>query len=231
MINSKKEFIKLFETYSKNITGKNVSAINDYQCFLVTCYVVRMLSQGMHVENRERVKNEVLKDIYYFSMEFLLGRLLNVYLINLGIRDLVKDGLNDLGLNLDTILEYEKDPGLGNGGLGRLAACFMDSLASLGINAMGMGVRYRFGLFKQKIVNGEQIEVADNWLDTIYPWESKRDDRIVKVHFGGKVDREYKNGKIRRRIRRRFRRRYANAKAYERGSENASRNGKGTKRA
>ena len=196
MISSKKDFIKVFETSSKNIIGKNVSALNEYQCFLVTCYVVKMLSQGIHVENRERVKNEVMKDIYYFSMEFLLGRLLNVYLINLGIRDIVKDGLADLGFNLDAILEYERDPGLGNGGLGRLAACFMDSLASLGINAMGMGVRYRFGLFKQKIVDGEQIEVADNWLDTMYPWESKRDDRIVKVRFGGKVDREYKNGKI-----------------------------------
>ena len=196
MISTKKDFIKVFESYSKNITGKNVSAISDYQCFLITCYVVRMLSQDIHAENRERVKKEVLKDIYYFSMEFLLGRLLNVYLINLGIRDIVKDGLNDLGFDLDTILEYERDPGLGNGGLGRLAACFMDSLASLGINAMGMGVRYRFGLFKQKIVNGEQVEVADNWLDTIYPWETKKEDRTVKVRFGGKVDREYKNGKI-----------------------------------
>ena len=196
MISTKKEFIKVFEAGAKSITGKNVSAINDYQCFLVTCNVVRMLSQDIHVENRERIKNEMMKDIYYFSMEFLLGRLLNVYLINLGIRDIVKEGLADLGFDLDTILEYERDPGLGNGGLGRLAACFMDSLASLGINAIGMGVRYRFGLFKQKIVDGEQIEVADNWLDTMYPWESKRDDRIVRVKFGGKVDREYKNGKI-----------------------------------
>ena len=196
MINSKKEFEKLFEAVAKSTIGKNVSAINDYQAFLVVCNAVKILSQGIHVENREKIKKELQKDIYYFSMEFLLGRLLNVYLINLGIRDIVKEVLEDFGFDLEKICEFEKDPGLGNGGLGRLAACFMDSLASLGINAMGMGVRYRFGLFKQKIVDGEQIEVADNWLDTVYPWETKRDERICKVRFGGRVDREYKDGKI-----------------------------------
>lgn len=196
MINSKKDFIKEFENVSKSLIGKNASAINEYQCFLVTCNVIKILAQSIHAENREKIRKEQMKDIYYFSMEFLIGRLLNVYLINLNIKDIVKEGLADLGFDLDNILQYEKDPGLGNGGLGRLAACFMDSLASLGINSMGMGVRYRFGLFKQKIVNGEQIEVADNWLDTVYPWENKRDDRICKVRFGGKVDREYNNGKI-----------------------------------
>ncbi len=127
------------------------------------------------------------KQVYYFSMEFLLGRLLNSYLLNLNIRDVVKDGLRDLGIDLDTLLELEPDPALGNGGLGRLAACFMDSLASLGFPGHGCGIRFKHGLFNQKIVNGYQKELLNNWLKEDFLWEIKKPEKTVTVRFGGTV--------------------------------------------
>ena len=196
MYKDKKEFINRFKELSPKFTGKNYDNISEYECFVILCNLVKVLASEIHNQSRNKIKEEDHKDIYYFSMEFLIGKLLKVYLINLGIKDVVEEGLKELNFDLDKICEFERDPGLGNGGLGRLAACFMDSMASLGIRGMGMGVRYRFGLFKQKIVNGEQIEVADNWLDRGYPWEKRRDDRIIKVKFGGVVDKEYKDGKI-----------------------------------
>ncbi|MGL5189398.1 MAG: glycogen/starch/alpha-glucan phosphorylase, partial [Cetobacterium sp.] len=128
------------------------------------------------------------KQIYYFSMEFLLGRLLNSYLLNLNIRDVVKDGLRDLGIDLDTLLQLEPDPALGNGGLGRLAACFMDSLASLGFPGHGCGIRFKHGLFNQKIVNGYQKELLNNWLKEDFLWEIKKPEKTVTVKFGGVVN-------------------------------------------
>ena len=130
------------------------------------------------------------KRVYYFSMEFLIGKLLDNYLINLGIRDQVAGGLKDIGEDLDEICANEADPGLGNGGLGRLAACFMDSMASIGVRGDGMGLRYRFGLFKQKIENGYQVEEPDAWLDDAYLWEKVRPYDSVIVKFGGRVDRQ-----------------------------------------
>ena len=127
------------------------------------------------------------KQIYYFSMEFLLGRLLNSYLLNLNIRDTVKDGLKDLGIDLDSLLELEPDPALGNGGLGRLAACFMDSLASLGYPGHGCGIRFKHGLFNQKIVNGYQKELLNNWLKEDFLWEIKKPEKTVTVRFNGNV--------------------------------------------
>lgn len=127
------------------------------------------------------------KQIYYFSMEFLLGRLLNSYLLNLNIRDIVKDGLKDLGIDLDTLLQLEPDPALGNGGLGRLAACFMDSLASLGFPGHGCGIRFKHGLFNQKIVDGYQKELLNNWLKEDFIWEIKKPEKTVTVRFGGAV--------------------------------------------
>jgi starch phosphorylase len=130
-------------------------------------------------------------------MEFLIGRLLKNYLINLEIEDTVREGLQDLGIDLEALCECERDPGLGNGGLGRLAACFLDSMAYLGVPGVGMGIRYRFGLFRQRIVNGEQTEEPDNWLENGYPWESKRADQAIPVHFGGHVEQiPLPNGKL-----------------------------------
>ncbi|MDR1604125.1 MAG: glycogen/starch/alpha-glucan phosphorylase [Gracilibacteraceae bacterium] len=127
------------------------------------------------------------KQVYYFSLEFLIGKLLSYYLLNLGIRDLVREGLGDLGVDLDALCELETDAGLGNGGLGRLAACFLDSMAFLGIPGHGNGIRYRYGLFQQKIVDGFQVELPDNWLRHGYPWETRKPDKSVVVKYRGEV--------------------------------------------
>ncbi|KJS50366.1 glycogen/starch/alpha-glucan phosphorylase [Desulfosporosinus sp. BICA1-9] len=135
------------------------------------------------------------KQVYYFSMEFLIGKLLHNYLVNFKIEDLVRAGLLELGINLDELLEQEVDPGLGNGGLGRLAACFLDSMAFLGIDGHGNGIRYKYGLFEQKIVGGHQVEVADNWLKNGYPWETRKPDKAVIVKFKGTVRTEFRDGR------------------------------------
>ncbi|HEY8908705.1 MAG TPA: glycogen/starch/alpha-glucan phosphorylase [Desulfosporosinus sp.] len=127
------------------------------------------------------------KQVYYFSMEFLIGKLLLNYLVNFQIEDLVREGLSELSINLDDLLDQEVDPGLGNGGLGRLAACFLDSMAFLGIGGHGNGIRYKYGLFEQKIVAGNQVEVADNWLKNGFPWETRKLDKAIVVKFKGNV--------------------------------------------
>ncbi|CUH95422.1 Glycogen phosphorylase [Propionispora sp. 2/2-37] len=127
------------------------------------------------------------KQVYYFSMEFLLGKLLPVYLINMGLYDICREALSELGIELKELEQEEPDAGLGNGGLGRLAACFMDSVAALKLPGHGNGIRYRYGLFEQKIVDGNQVELPDNWLKDGYAWEYRRGDRAVEVRFGGMV--------------------------------------------
>ena len=124
------------------------------------------------------------KIVYYMSMEFLMGRALGNNLINLTAYKEVKEALDELGLDLNVVEDQEPDPALGNGGLGRLAACFLDSLATLGYSAYGCGIRYQYGLFKQKIVNGEQVEVPDNWLKNGYPFELRRPEYAKEIKFG-----------------------------------------------
>ena len=134
------------------------------------------------------------KIVYYMSMEFLMGRALGNNLINLTAYKEVKEALDELGLDLNVIEDQEPDPALGNGGLGRLAACFLDSLATLGYSAYGCGIRYQYGLFKQKIVNGEQVEVPDNWLKNGYPFELRRPEYAKEIKFGGYVRVEHDPG-------------------------------------
>lgn len=127
------------------------------------------------------------KQVYYFSIEFLPGKMLKSNLLNLGILDVIKEGLADLDLDLEEIAECEKDMALGNGGLGRLAACFMDSIASCGLPGNGNGIRYDYGLFKQRFVDGYQIELPDEWLQSGNIWEIRKDSKSVNVDFGGDV--------------------------------------------
>ncbi|MCH1967743.1 glycogen/starch/alpha-glucan phosphorylase [Paeniclostridium sordellii] len=137
------------------------------------------------------------KEVYYFCIEFLLGRQLESNLLNLGILEDIKLILKEMDINLEDLINAEVDPALGNGGLGRLAACFLDSMASLNINGHGYGIRYEYGLFEQKIVNGHQVEVPDNWLkEESYIWETVRPNKASIVKFGGKIDLVEKNGKI-----------------------------------
>jgi starch phosphorylase len=135
--------------------------------------------QGYHKKNVRRV--------YYLSMEFLIGRLLGSYMYNLGIEKYATDALDELGLDMETVREQEVDAGLGNGGLGRLAACFLDSMASLGVPAHGYGIRYDYGMFHQKIKDGYQIELPDEWLRSGTPWEFARPEYTVNVRFYGKT--------------------------------------------
>lgn len=127
------------------------------------------------------------KQVYYFSMEFLIGKLLNTYLLNLGLRDIAKNSLKELNIDLDSLLELEDDAALGNGGLGRLAACFMDSLATLSLPGHGCGIRYKHGLFKQVIDDGYQKEILNTWLEKDFIWEIKKPEKSVLVRFGGNV--------------------------------------------
>lgn len=139
-------------------------------------------------ETRIKEAHEGKKQVYYFSIEFLPGTLLRSNLLNLGWMDTVKSALKDLGLNLDDIAAKEPDMALGNGGLGRLAAAFMDSLASTGYVGNGNGIHYKYGLFKQKFVNGYQVELPNDWLQKHNHWEVMRDNKSVLVHFGGQVN-------------------------------------------
>ncbi|WP_335872900.1 glycogen/starch/alpha-glucan phosphorylase [Bacillus sp. 2205SS5-2] len=140
----------------------------------------------IHTNEHYRLQNQ--KQMYYLSIEFLLGRLLGQNLINLGIYDIVSGGLQDLGIDLDDLEEVESDAGLGNGGLGRLAACFMDSLASLDLPGHGCGIRYKHGLFEQKIVDGYQVELPEQWLRHGHVWEVRKPDLTVNVPFWGRVE-------------------------------------------
>lgn len=136
------------------------------------------------------------KQVYYFSMEFLVGKLLNSNLVNLGIKDVCEEALSDLGISLKEIGDMELDAGLGNGGLGRLAACFLDSMASTEIPGHGNGIRYKYGLFKQKIEGGYQVEVPDNWLRDGNVWEIRKENRSVEVRFAGEVHLDGENGSM-----------------------------------
>jgi len=127
------------------------------------------------------------KQIYYFSIEFLLGKLLEINLLNMGLRERCTEALAELGIEMDEMLGEEPDAGLGNGGLGRLAACFLDSMAALSLPGHGCGIRYKYGLFEQKVVNNNQVEVPDNWLKDGYIWEYRKPNKAVEVRFGGNV--------------------------------------------
>jgi starch phosphorylase len=145
--------------------------------------------------NTEKIISETSeKKVYYFSMEFLMGRLITNNLMNMGIRDVCEDGFKEMGFDLNEVEDYESDPGLGNGGLGRLAACYLDSMASLGILGYGQCIRYRYGLFRQKIKNGYQEERPDNWLNDGYVWEIRRQEKSVDIPFFGYVN--WENSKM-----------------------------------
>lgn len=140
------------------------------------------------METKNVLSKNNLKEVYYFSMEFLMGRLITNNIMNLGLRNVIEKGLQIENLDLNEIEHYESDAGLGNGGLGRLAACFLDSIASLGYPGYGNGIRYRYGLFEQKIQDGYQIEKPDDWLKDGYVWEIRREEESITVPFGGHVN-------------------------------------------
>ena len=184
---SKEEFAEQYRQHVRALSGKEFEDTSDIDRFTALAKMIAGDSRVIAAQTDERNRIEGKKRVYYFSIEFLIGRLLDNYLLNLGIRDLVAEAIADMGGDLDEIEHQEPDPALGNGGLGRLAACFLDSMAHEGIAGYGHGMRYRYGLFKQEIVDGRQVEVADEWLSKGYPWEVKRPDKAVRIGFGGHV--------------------------------------------
>jgi len=180
---------KLKKTYYKDISDSNV---RERYNILGTLVKEEIAKDWLNTEKIIASTDE--KKVYYFSMEFLLGRLITNNLMNLGIRDICEEGFNELGYDLNEVEDYESDPGLGNGGLGRLAACYLDSMASLGILGYGQCLRYRYGLFRQKIKNGYQEERPDNWLSDGYVWEIRRQEKSVDIPFFGYVN--WENSKM-----------------------------------
>lgn len=183
-----KEQIK--QDYLKRLTFTFAEGVNeasiDHKYMALGKLIKDYVTEGWAETNRAYTNNKC-KQTYYFSMEFLIGKLLDTYLINLGIKDLCSEALAELGIDLDELAAMEPDAGLGNGGLGRLAACFMDSMASLSLPAHGCGIRFKHGLFKQKIVDGYQVEKLDDWLKTDFVWEVKKTNRGININFGGNV--------------------------------------------
>ncbi len=187
IFNGKDDFVEQFKASCTTTIGKSVADCTDAERFQALATLVAAKSREVEVATDQGYRQNHKKKVYYFSLEFLIGPLLDNYLINYGIRDMVDEALADMGLSLGDIERQEVDPGLGNGGLGRLAACFMDSLAHEGIAGYGNGMRYRYGLFHQAIKNGCQVEETDNWLANGFPWEIRRAQSAVTVTFGGEV--------------------------------------------
>lgn len=170
------------------IQGKDELFATIYDYYMALAYTVRDRLTNRRIKTVQTYFEQDAKIVYYLSAEFLIGRLMVNNLINLGIYDEMQQALKESGLNLDDLIEREEEPGLGNGGLGRLAACFLDSLATLEIPAIGYGIRYEFGIFDQLIVGGWQHEIPDNWLRHGNPWEIVRPDYMVEVKFGGHTE-------------------------------------------
>ncbi|MBW4466212.1 MAG: glycogen/starch/alpha-glucan phosphorylase [Pegethrix bostrychoides GSE-TBD4-15B] len=170
------------------IQGKDENFATLYDYYMALAYTVRDRLVHRRIKTAQTYFDKDIKVVYYLSAEFLIGRLLLNNLINIGLYDQMQQALKEAGLNLDDLLEGEEEPGLGNGGLGRLAACFLDSMATLEIPAMGYGIRYEFGIFDQYIQDGWQVEYPDNWLRFGNPWEIPRPDYMVEVKFGGHTE-------------------------------------------
>ena len=188
---SKKVFIKTVSDNLKNKYRKTIDDATQQELYQAVSEAVKDVIMDEWIATQRVMDKDDPKVVYYMSMEFLMGRALGNNLINLTAYKEVKEALDELGLDLNVIEDQEPDPALGNGGLGRLAACFLDSLATLNYSAYGCGIRYRYGMFKQQIKDGYQVEVPDNWLKDGYPFELRRPEYAKEVHFGGYVDVEY----------------------------------------
>ncbi|WP_068677418.1 glycogen/starch/alpha-glucan phosphorylase [Oceanobacillus sp. Castelsardo] len=167
--------------------GVEVSTASNKDVYYALSSIVNDEIMPNWFETTKRYQENNSKQVYYLSMEFLIGRLLESNLLNCGMLDIAKETLEDLGFNSEHVFAEERDAGLGNGGLGRLAACFLDSLASLHYPGHGFGIRYRYGLFEQRIIHGNQVELPDYWLKDSYPWETRKEEEAFVIQFHGKV--------------------------------------------
>ena len=185
---SKKEFIRSVTENVKTMYRKTLKEASQQEIYQAVSQAVKDVIMDEWMATQQVMDKDDPKTVYYMSMEFLMGRALGNNLINLGGYGEVKEALEEIGLDINVIEDQEPVPALGNGGLGRLAACFMDSLATLGYAAYGCGIRYRYGMFKQQIIDGFQVEVPDNWLKDGYPFEMRRPEYCYEIKFGGRVE-------------------------------------------
>ena len=185
--NDAESFRKAFTDHIHHTLARNSATVTDHEKFLAVAYAVRDRLVDRWIKTQETYYQKDVKRVYYLSLEFLIGRTLGNSVLNLDVESAVTEALDELGMTLEELREQEVDAGLGNGGLGRLAACFLDSMATLELPATGMGIRYEYGMFSQKIVNGEQEEQPDNWLRLTNPWEIARPSNEVKVPMYGYV--------------------------------------------
>ncbi|MCX5777446.1 MAG: glycogen/starch/alpha-glucan phosphorylase [Candidatus Firestonebacteria bacterium] len=191
------ESIRISFLYNREYTlAKDKYTATEYDNFKSFAIAVRDRLVEKWLVTQEEYHCNNAKRVYYLSMEFLIGRLLNNYMINLDLDGIAKEALKKLSLNMEELEEQETDAGLGNGGLGRLAACFLDSMATLGIPAHGYGIRYDYGIFKQKILNGNQVEYPDEWLKRENPWEFVRPENCARIKFYGKSLMSQNNAKL-----------------------------------
>ena len=184
---NKEEFKKDVKSNLRALFRKDIEEATGQQVFQAVAYAIKDYIVDMWIATHKKYEEEDAKTVYYLSMEFLMGRALGNNVINLGADKQIREALEELGLDLNVIEDQEPDAGLGNGGLGRLAACFLDSLSTLVYPAYGCGIRYKYGMFEQKIENGFQLEVPDNWLKNGNPFEMKRAEYTKEVKFGGYV--------------------------------------------
>ena len=192
---NKTEIKRLIElTLAKNF-GVRADEATENMAYRALCTVVKDILTEKRLEYKNKVRSGGYKQIYYMSMEFLLGRSLRNHLYNIGLLNAASGAVKELGFDIDKLMTLEPDAGLGNGGLGRLAAAYLDSLTSLGYPAGGFSIRYDYGIFEQKIVDGWQMEMPDNWLTDGDVWLNKRDE-VFEVKFGGRVEEHWENGRL-----------------------------------
>lgn len=196
MFSSNEQFKQEFINRVERMSGKCFTESSERDQYQALGNMVREFVSQTWISTNEQYRSSGTKQVYYLSIEFLLGRLLKHNLLNLGIEKIVEESFNELGISLDAIEEQEADAALGNGGLGRLAACFLDSLASLGLPGHGCGIRYKHGLFEQKIVNGYQVELPEHWLRNGHVWEVRKLDHAVEIPFWGHVESQMENGRL-----------------------------------
>ncbi len=201
LFDSEKVFIEEFSSRAMEKYGLEVKELADLEAYTILGEMVRDYMNVISVKQRKEVLKQHTKQLVYFSMEFLIGRLLESNLLNLGLTDLVSSSLKKMGFNLGNLVKQEADAGLGNGGLGRLAACFLDSIASVNLVGHGNCIRYDYGFFRQKILNGAQEELPDQWLLNGFVWENRKPLKAVKVKFYGREETYTdKDGNLKRRV-------------------------------
>lgn len=171
----------------KTLYRKNLETASAEEIYQAAVFSLRDLITDKWIKTHDTYSEKDAKIVYYLSMEFLMGRFLGNALINMGMNTVIKEVFAELGIDYNTVEEAEPDPGLGNGGLGRLAACFLDSLSTLELPAYGCGIRYHYGIFEQKVEDGYQVEAPDNWLEDGDPWGIRRNEYAVEIKFGGHV--------------------------------------------